>query len=300
MEGEGMKIAIHNWLRPEPIETSIERLARVGYDGLEITAKPAATDVGAVRHLLDAHGVECPGGLAFMAGGLDLYSDEPFVRRGSLDYLMRTVDLVADLGGTFVTVPCTVGKVVPTGAADDEWRWYVEGLRAAQAHASTRGVRLALEPLNRFETYLVNRADQALRLAEEVGPDCGVCLDIFHMNIEERSWREAIESCRDRLVHFHVADNTRGACGDGELDWTAIVGALRGIGYDGYLSVEFMPPLDRTPLRASPIDDPDGHDLETGMLKWLRDHSSGVFREVEYENWMRTSLKTLRTALDAT
>ncbi|MFE7976065.1 sugar phosphate isomerase/epimerase family protein [Streptomyces shenzhenensis] len=295
-----MKIAVHNWLRPEPLDVSIERLARLGYDGLEITSKPATTDIPRVKKLLADNGVESPGALAFMAGGLDLFSDEPFVRAGSLDYLKRTIDLVAELGGYFVTVPCTVGKVVPTASEEDEWRWYVEGLRTAQEHATAAGVRLAVEPLNRFETYLINRADQALRLAEEVGPDCGVVLDIFHMNIEERSWRQAIELCRDRLVHFHVADNTRGACGDGEFDWNAIVGALRAIGYDGYLSVEFMPPIDRTPLAASPIDDPEGQGLEASMVRWLRDHSSGVFRETEYTAWLTRSLRTLRTAIATT
>ena len=74
------------------------------------------------------------------------------------------------------------------GSPEDEWDWAVEALKECQAHGEEVGVRIGLEPLNRFETYFLNRADQALALAEDVGGNCGVCLDIFHMNIEEADW----------------------------------------------------------------------------------------------------------------
>ncbi len=122
--------------------------------------------------------------------------------------------MVAELDGSVLTVvPTTVGQVVPEAAADREWAWVVEGLQAVQEEAAPLGVRLAIEPLNRFETYLVNRADQALALADDVGGPCGVCLDTFHLAIEEADLVAAVERVGPRLVDFHVADNNRLAPG---------------------------------------------------------------------------------------
>ena len=100
--------------------------------------------------------------------------------------------LVASMNGSPHVVPSTVGKVIPMGTPEDEWRWCVEGLKECQAHAEEVGVRIGVEPLNRFETYFINRADQAVQLAKDVGGNCGATLDIFHMNIEEADWRQAI------------------------------------------------------------------------------------------------------------
>ena len=128
------------------------------------------------------------------------------------------------LDGEIVTVvPATVGKVVPDGSEDEEWRWVVDATREVHGHARAKGVKIAIEPLNRFETYLFNRGAQALALADAVAPDCGVCLDTFHLNIEEEDMYDAIRQVGARLYDFHVADNNRFACGLGMLDWPKIV-----------------------------------------------------------------------------
>ena len=120
--------------------------------------------------------------------------------------------------------------------------------KACYEHGQSEGVRLAIEPLNRFETYFLNRHDQALALAEDVGPECGVCLDVFHMNIEEKDMLPGDpQAGKGRLADFHVADNNRMALRHGRLDWGQIIGTLKEIGYDGALTVEFVAPLDRTP-----------------------------------------------------
>ena len=91
-------------------------------------------------------------------------------------------------------VPSEVGKVKAMAEPEEEWEWAVEGLqRSARARQPGEGVRMALEPLNRFETNFLNRHDQALALAEAVGPDVGVCLDVYHMNMEEADMYKAIE-----------------------------------------------------------------------------------------------------------
>ena len=178
-----------------------------------------------VRGLLDEHGLECWGAVTLMMGARDLLHEDPYVRLGSVAVRQGLPDASSrELGGKIVTVvPSTVGKIVPMGSPADEWRWCVEALKECQAHAETVGVRIGLEPLNRFETYFLNRCEQALALADAVGGDCGVALDAFHMNIEESDLLGAIRAAGDRLVDFHVADNNRMPPGHGALDWDAIV-----------------------------------------------------------------------------
>ena len=113
-------------------------------------------------------------------------------------------------------VPSTVGKIIPMGSPDEEWalgRREPEGVPGARGARSACGSRL--EPLNRFETYFLNRGEQALALAEAVGGNCGVALDAFHMNIEEADLFAAIRAAGDKLVDFHVADNNRMPPGHG-------------------------------------------------------------------------------------
>jgi D-psicose/D-tagatose/L-ribulose 3-epimerase len=295
-----VRVCMHTWMRPEPLATTIERLARCGYDGIEITSEPGAIDVGETRALLERHGIVCSGMLAFLAGARDLFGEDPYVRGAAVAYLRDTISLTAELGGTYVSVPPTVGKVVPLAAPAEEWGWYVEGLQACLDHATEHGVRLALEPLNRFESYLINRADQAYALAEAAGEACGVCLDIFHMNIEEADPLGAIRASADRLWHFHVADNNRLAPGDGSIDWGALLGTLADVGYDDWIAVEFMPAVDRTPVsERADIEDPDAGELSAAMVQWLRDHGSGILPEALYEEWVRRSVETLRAHMPA-
>ncbi len=296
-----LKVAMHNWMRPEPIETTIERLGRAGYDGIEIAGEPAVYDVGEVRALLEQHGLECWGSVTLMTGGRDLVHEDHYVRMASVQYVKDTLSLVASLGGKILTVvPSTVGKVVPMASPEEEWQWAVEGLRECQAHAAQVGVRMAIEPLNRFETYFINRGDQALQMAKDVGGNCGVTLDIFHMNIEEADWAQAIRDTGDYLIDFHVADNNRMPCGQGSLDWEAIVRELVGIGYDDYLTVEFVVNVDRSPLsQRQEIADAADAGASQGMEQFLRDHGTGTLPEHYYDRYVQDSIDRLREALSA-
>jgi D-psicose/D-tagatose/L-ribulose 3-epimerase len=155
-----MKVSMHNWMRPEPIEHTIERLARLGYDGIEISGEPQAYDPKQVRGLLDKHGMECWGAVTLMMGGRDLLHEDPYMRLASIQYVKDCLSFVSDLGGKIVTVvPSTVGKIVAMASPDQEWEWAIEGLKECQAHAESVGVRMGLEPLNRFETYFLNNTE---------------------------------------------------------------------------------------------------------------------------------------------
>ena len=170
------------------------------------------------------------------------------MRRGSVEYVKDCLTFVSELGGRIVD-----------GRALDRRQDRADGLArrgvgagpsrrssAARSTPSRSACGSALEPLNRFETYFLNRCEQALALAEAVGGDCGVALDAFHMNIEESDLLGAIRAAGDRLADFHVADNNRMPPGYGALDWDAIVRELVGIGYDGHMTVEFVASVDRS------------------------------------------------------
>jgi D-psicose/D-tagatose/L-ribulose 3-epimerase len=296
----GFKVAMHNWMRPEPIEATITRLGRSGYDGIEISGEPAIYDPDGVKRLLDANGIECWGSVTLMTGGRDMVHEDSYVRQASVQYVKDCLSLVASLDGRILTVvPSTVGKVTPMASPEEEWRWCVEGLRECQAHAEDVGVRIGVEPLTRFETYFINRADQAVQMAKDVGGNCGVTLDIFHMNIEEADWKQAIRDTGDYLVDFHVADNNRMPCGQGAIDWDALVQELAGIGYEEYLTVEFVVPVDRTPLsQRQEIGDASEAGASQGMEQFLRDHGTGALPEAYYDRYAQDSIDRLRKAID--
>ncbi|MCA9297770.1 MAG: sugar phosphate isomerase/epimerase, partial [Phycisphaerales bacterium] len=216
-------------------------------------------------------------------------------RAASVQYIKDCITMVADLGGQEMSVvPGSVGQLVPEATPEEEWTWAVESLQACNYHAQAKGVRIGVEPINRFETFFINRASQAIALAEAVGPTCGVCLDSFHMAMEESDMFDAIRAAGDRLVDFHIGENNRFAPGHGSLDWSAIVATLREIGYDGPLSVEFCPPFDRTPANPFP------HQAETDFTgvseekrKFLEDHGSNLMSEAFYVEQMKQTASVL-------
>lgn len=133
-------------------------------------------------------------------------------------------------------------------------RRLVEELRSLGDYAGERGVRLAVEPLNRFETSVINTTEQALEVVETVdSPACGLLLDTFHMNIEEKEPAAAIRAAGTRLLHFHACGSDRGAPGDDHLDWRSIAGALRGIRYEGPLCIESFTAENETIATAASI-----------------------------------------------
>jgi len=290
-----MHLSAHNWMRAESLDTTLRRLARLGFTSLEISGEPAQYHVAETRRLLREHRIGCWGAVTLTLGERNLAAADHGQRARTVAYMHSVVRLAHDLGGRIVTiVPTTVGKLAPDASAEQEWRWVVEGLREVYALSERLGIRLALEPLNRFETYFLNRCDQALLLAEQVGPHCGVCLDAFHMNIEEADLFAAIRAAGPRLADFHVADNNRMAPGQGALDWPRIVATLREAGYDGALTVEFVAPIDRTPANPYPDQiETDEVAISAEQRKFIQDHGSSLLSDGFFTALMQRSAATL-------
>jgi D-psicose/D-tagatose/L-ribulose 3-epimerase len=271
-----MHLSMHTWMRAEPVESTVARLAKYGYESIELAGEPERNRPALVRPVLESYGITCWGAVTRTGGERSLIAADEALRATSVRYVKDCVTLVKELGGAVVTVvPAASGPAVPDAAPEEEWRWALDGMREIYAHSQAAGVRLAIEPLNRFETYFVNRAEQALALAEATGPDCGVCLDTFHMSIEEADLSQAIRSAGDRLFDVHVAENNRMPAGMGDYDWPRVIALLEEIGYDGALTTAFVPSIDRTPVNPYP------HSLETGFA----DHGGATPTE-QFYNWL--------------
>lgn len=295
-----MFLSMHNWMRAEPIDVTIRRLAKCGYQSIEIEGEPAKYNTKEVRGLLKENGIFCFGSVSLMFEGRDLIHADEAVRASTVQYLKDCITMVKELEGREMTiVPSQVGKVAAMASEEEEWGWAVEGLKEVYDHSEKAGVVIGLEPLNRFETNFLNRHDQAIVLAEAVGPNCGVCLDAFHINIEEADIWQAILNTKDRLVAFHVADNNRMACGQGDYDWVRLVTTLAAAGYNDALTVEFVAPLDRTPANPYQNAVAEAEDeLTPEQLQFIKDHGSGVLSDEFYTWLVQTSADTLRNAIE--
>lgn len=281
-----MHLSMHNWMRAEPIEVTVARLKKFGYESIEISGTPDVYDTKHVRKVLKDNGIRCWGAVTLMFHGRNLLAKDEAERASSVKYVKDCVTMVKELDGYEVTiVPGTVGKINPEATPDEEWQWAVESMKQIYDHGMKAGVKLAVEPLNRFETYFCSRAAQAIALAKATGPECGICLDAFHINMEEADPFEAIRSAKGLLVDFHVADTNRFACGQGHWDWLKVVGTLKTIGYDGALTVEFVAPVDRTP--ANPYPDAierNPVDISPEQRRFIEEHGSNLLTE-EFYSW---------------
>jgi len=219
----------------------IPHVAELGFDGIELPFIVLdALDPAAIRRELQRAGIGATG-CAVLVPGANLISDDAGERRAGVERLRRCVALAAEMGAEAVAGPlyAPVGQLAGRGRTPAEWQRAVEGLRAAAEAAGDAGVRLAIEPLNRFETYFLNTAADALALVQAVGhPSLKVQLDTFHAHIEEKDAAAAIRLLGPNLGHFHACENDRGTPGTGQVHWQKVLGALREIGYDGWVTME--------------------------------------------------------------
>jgi D-psicose/D-tagatose/L-ribulose 3-epimerase len=219
----------------------IDHAAALGLDAIEIplmeldAVDPSAIRDRAARTGLDVlTSVVCP-------EHADPSSEDERVREAGLEFLNRCVDATAEMGATVFTgvTYSALGRRLDRRPDRSDMERAAEVLRDATRHAAERDVRVGIEPVNRYESFLVNTAAQALELMELIGePNVGIHLDAYHMNIEEDDFRSPVALVADHLLHFHLSESHRGIPGRGTVDWAAIMGALGETGYDGYVGLE--------------------------------------------------------------
>ena len=224
------------------------RWKRAGYDFVELLVpEPGEVDLLATRHALESAGL----GVVLAARvNLDrnLTSDDAGRRSAGRDYLRYCAETARALGATVIGGPLYGNPLVFAGRAphpvsealrQQRVDWCVEGLEAGGVAAAACGVRFGVEPLNRFETDILNTARQGVELVKRVShPAIGLMLDTFHMNMEDDDIPGAVRLAGPHLVHFQANENHRGYLGTGHLDWTSILRAVGDIGYAGTISLE--------------------------------------------------------------
>lgn len=227
----------------EPVTEGIARLARHGYDGVELIGEPTQSDVNVIKSALDENGVVASSIISIFTPERDIVSVDPAIRKSAIDYLRGNIDYAAALGAEVVTfTPTACMKITPGTDLDREWDWAIEAAQSSASYAADHGITLAVEPWNRYETYLINRLGRAVEFVDEVGADnIGVMADTFHMSIEESDIAEAIRAAGSRLAHVHLADSNRAAPGTGHLDFDPIVQAIIDADYQGWISYELLP-----------------------------------------------------------
>jgi D-psicose/D-tagatose/L-ribulose 3-epimerase len=255
-----MRFGANTFIFRSPFSTEkdldlIPKLKGMGFDLIEVAVEdPALIDVAELKAALEESDMGVVTCGAF-GPGRNISSLDPVERQAAKDYLVWMIDAAAELGSDVVAGPMysAVGKARLEDPADrdQEWQYAVEGLKEIATYAGEKGVKLAFEPLNRFETDLVNVVDQGLKLIEDVGsPDLGFHLDTFHMHLEEKDSAAAVRKAGDRIFHFHACENDRGVPGSGQVDWEGVFEALFEVGYDGNVVIESFTPEVKSIARA--------------------------------------------------
>jgi D-psicose/D-tagatose/L-ribulose 3-epimerase len=270
------------WVSPatdERLAGLAPKIKAWGFDQIELPIEqPGDWDpfrIAALLRGLDLRVSVC----CVMAAGRDFTVPDRATVEATRDYLRSCVDAAVTVGSRVVAGP----MYAPTGkvwAMDANERAtvvarVVEGLRPVADYAGERGIALAIEPLNRYETSVVNTAEQALEIVERLGsPVCGVLLDTFHMNIEEKLPAAAIRAAGPRLIHVHACGTDRGAPGSDHTNWEEIFAALIEIDYRGALVIESFTAENETIATAASIWRrlaPSQDELATTGLAFLRE-----------------------------
>lgn len=243
-----MKYGVCNWTYgEEPIEKTLDRLSKYGYDGVELIGEPADYDVVSLR------GALAEGGLEVLNIGAkcnwpteerDLANPDPDVRERAVQYYRSCLDLAYAVGSPLCgLIPSAVGRLGPLTSYTQEWTWAVEAAKRVADYAEERGIIVVIEPINRYEAFLVNTAEQAIRFIRDVeSVNLALMLDTFHMNIDEADVADAFRESSCLLRHVHFADSNREGLGCGHIQFGEIVRALQDIEYNGAIVIEATAP----------------------------------------------------------
>jgi D-psicose/D-tagatose/L-ribulose 3-epimerase len=219
----------------------VEHVKELGFDAIEIPLMELErVDPDAIRERVEAAGLDVVTSVV-VDEATDPTSESPDVRRAGREFLERCVDATAAMGATSFSgvIYAAHGRRLDRRPERSDWERSAEVLRDVARYAAEWDVTLGIEPVNRYETFLVNTAEQGRRLRELIGePNVGVHLDAYHMNLEEDDFYEPTRATLPCLVHYHLSESHRGIPGRGTVDWEAIMGALVEGGYEGYVGLE--------------------------------------------------------------
>ena len=219
----------------------IDRAKELGLDFIEIPLMVLEDfDPKAISERLNRVGIDVVTSTVLFED-TDITSNNAEIRANGVEYLKACVKATHDIGGksfsgVIYSQHTKATRDIPT---EQTWKFSAECLKKVAQYAKPLGVTIGLEPVNRYETYLINTCEQALKLIDMIEEDnIRIHLDTYHMNIEEKSFYEATKLAGDKLIHYHLCENDRGIPGTGLVDWDAIFKALSEINYQGYAALE--------------------------------------------------------------
>jgi len=236
----GMNLLLWSGQLDDSLLPVLEGLKLMGYDGVEFPLFNTDLDYAAWGKRLDDLGLERTA-VTIRGEGDNPISPDKATRQKGIDGTKKVLDCCAAAGAQTLVGPyhSALGFFSGAGPTKDEWKWGVESMREVAEHAGKVNVTLGVEPLNRFETYLLNTHADGARFVREVNhPRCQLMYDTFHANIEEKSIEQAIHACADVLCHVHISENDRSTPGTGNIRWGENFESLSQIGYNGWLVVE--------------------------------------------------------------
>ena len=244
-----MRFSVCSWtFGNTPLDKVFELVSSAGYTSVDLTAVVDSCDWTeaarlAKRFSLEISGLTCDSG--WPAEDHDLANKNAFNREKAVDYFKRQIECVKVVGGDYlIVVPSAVGKFRAMGVdTTEDWKWGVESVGNLTETAANNQVTLVIEPLNRYESCIVNTAEDVSRFVKEVDhPNVRALLDTYHMNIEESDIEKAFLTVRDCLEVVHFADSNRRALGRGHIDFRPAVSGMKAIGFDRTIVLECTVP----------------------------------------------------------
>jgi D-psicose/D-tagatose/L-ribulose 3-epimerase len=220
----------------------LQTLAELGYDGVEVPVMTGALgEYQQIGRWLDELGLGRTSSMAFTNPQADPISDQAPRRSAAMDQLKWQIECAHALGAEQVIGPMTqvLGQFTGEMPTETELARAGEVIASVTDDAAAAKVTLTIEPVNRYEAYVVNTLDQAAALARRINhPNVGIMLDTFHASLEEKAPHQALHRHGDKLTHFHCCENDRSTPGTGTIDFDNYVATLENVGYDGWLTVE--------------------------------------------------------------
>lgn len=246
-------------------EALLEKISNLGFDGVEIPTVDGLLDPVGLREILDT--VEskrwplAPIIVGWGSADTDLSSEYSTVRNHGASYVKRLIDLSASLDGELICGPLYSAVGAKKSLTSIERSKVLDTLtdefKDLGRYATERSVRIALEPICRYDTYLINTVAQGRELVDRIGSEViGLLLDTFHLNIEENSIEAAIRLAGEKLFHFHASENDRGTPGSGLIRWDEVRKGVLDLNYQNWISIESFTP--------------DGGQFSSAMNVWRR------------------------------
>jgi len=227
------------------LSLGLKRAGELGYDGVELSLRDAEElKIEELQDQLSCNNLKVYGiatGQTYYNDGFSLFAEETQKRLKAAERLKGHVDLAAQLGAA-VFIGGIRGKIEPTANYEEIYAQGREMIGAVSRYALEKKVIILLEPINRYETNIINTLAEGMSLIRELGyPNLRLLADTFHMNLEEVSYRQALTETKDVLGYMHFADSNRLAPGWGHTDFQEIYQILGEIGFDGPVGIEVLP-----------------------------------------------------------